>query len=260
MMFIHSRLPSWKGVYLLMTITRALNDNEESSDDERIQPSPRGDYDDNGDEWPQTRAWLQNYKIASVYQVKGKSAFNFFNAEDLPWTTMAMRHSKYIIVLVIENCLHYCHRHCLHHCCNLHHCSRYLVWHWYCHCHRYHWHHPRSHNFCRHHYFHFYWLQCLQVQAGRGAQFTDCLHRLVNTSASRYFSYPIHLPPGIYFIWKKGSILKKVCSVLTKFTFQKLAICLIELTFYSDMFWWFPLIAICLIESNISDKGLPRVQ
>ena len=26
------------------------------------------------------------------------------------------------------------------------------------------------------------------------------------------------------------------------------------------MFWWFSLIAICLIESNISDKGLPRVQ
>ena len=29
-----------------------------------------------------------------LFQVKGKSAFNFFNAEDLPWTTMAMRHSK----------------------------------------------------------------------------------------------------------------------------------------------------------------------
>ena len=68
MMFIHSRLPSWKGVYLLMTITRALNDNEESSDDDRIQPSPGGDYDDNGNEWPPTRAWLQNFKIASVHQ------------------------------------------------------------------------------------------------------------------------------------------------------------------------------------------------
>ena len=29
--------------------------------------------------------------------MKGKSAFNFFNAEDLPWTTMAMRHSKFIV-------------------------------------------------------------------------------------------------------------------------------------------------------------------
>ena len=33
----------------------------------------------------------------SVHQVKGKSAFNFFNAEDLPWTTMAMRHSKFVV-------------------------------------------------------------------------------------------------------------------------------------------------------------------
>ena len=30
-------------------------------------------------------------------EVKGKSAFNFFYAEDLPWTTMALRHSKYQI-------------------------------------------------------------------------------------------------------------------------------------------------------------------
>ena len=32
-------------------------------------------------------------------QVKGKSAFNFFNAEDLPWTTMAMRHSKFAAIV-----------------------------------------------------------------------------------------------------------------------------------------------------------------
>ena len=36
-----------------------------------------------------------------VHQVKGKSAFNFFNAEDLPWTTMAMRHSAFIIAIAV---------------------------------------------------------------------------------------------------------------------------------------------------------------
>ena len=88
-------------MYLQITKTRTLYDNDEPDDDDRFQPSPRGDYDNVDHEWPPTRAWLQNFKIASVHQVKGKSAFNFFNAEDLPWTTMAMRHSKYIIVLVL---------------------------------------------------------------------------------------------------------------------------------------------------------------
>jgi len=46
---------------------------------------------------PDGRIIYADHRIATIAgylpgEVKGKSAFNFFNAEDLPWTTMAMRH------------------------------------------------------------------------------------------------------------------------------------------------------------------------
>ena len=38
-----------------MTMIRALNDNEESNDDDRLQPSPKGGYDNDGNGWPPTK-------------------------------------------------------------------------------------------------------------------------------------------------------------------------------------------------------------
>ena len=49
---------------------------------------------------PDGRIIYTDHRISTIAgylpsEVKGKSAFNFFFAEDLPWTTMAMRHSKF---------------------------------------------------------------------------------------------------------------------------------------------------------------------
>ena len=48
---------------------------------------------------PDGRIIYTDHRISTIAgyspsEVNGKSAFNFFYAEDLPWTTMAMRHSK----------------------------------------------------------------------------------------------------------------------------------------------------------------------
>ena len=47
---------------------------------------------------PDGRIIYTDHRISTVSgyipsEVQGKSAFNFFYAEDLPWTTMALRHS-----------------------------------------------------------------------------------------------------------------------------------------------------------------------
>ena len=49
---------------------------------------------------PDGRIIYSDHRISTIAgylpsEVKGKSAFNFFYAEDLPWTTMALRHSNY---------------------------------------------------------------------------------------------------------------------------------------------------------------------
>ena len=48
---------------------------------------------------PDGRIIYTDHRISTVSgyipsEVQGKSAFNFFYAEDLPWTTMALRHSN----------------------------------------------------------------------------------------------------------------------------------------------------------------------
>ena len=48
---------------------------------------------------PDGRIIYTDHRISTIAgympsEVNGKSAFNFFYAEDLPWTTMALRHSK----------------------------------------------------------------------------------------------------------------------------------------------------------------------
>ena len=56
---------------------------------------------------PDGRIIYTDHRISTVSgyipsEVQGKSAFNFFYAEDLPWTTMALRHST---LYMINKCL-----------------------------------------------------------------------------------------------------------------------------------------------------------
>ena len=57
---------------------------------------------------PDGRIIYTDHRISTIAgyspsEVNGKSAFNFFYAEDLPWTTMAMRHSKNYRLNIIPN-------------------------------------------------------------------------------------------------------------------------------------------------------------
>ena len=59
---------------------------------------------------PDGRIIYTDHRISTIAgympsEVNGKSAFNFFYAEDLPWTTMALRHSKNSKTIIVVTIL-----------------------------------------------------------------------------------------------------------------------------------------------------------